>query len=68
MECMFVISLSIKIQEFKHVGKFLGVVEEGTRTSRGTLTGLDYLVDLGVTHIQLLPTYDFGSVDELKPI
>ena len=50
----------------KHVGKFLGVVEEGTRTSRGTLTGLDYLVDLGVTHIQLLPTYDFGSVDELN--
>ncbi|MDB8564229.1 type I pullulanase [Turicibacter sanguinis] len=50
----------------KNVGKFLGVVEEGTRTSRGTLTGLDYLVDLGVTHIQLLPTYDFGSVDELN--
>ncbi|MDB8566191.1 type I pullulanase [Turicibacter sanguinis] len=50
----------------QNVGKFLGVVEEGTRTSRGTLTGLDYLVDLGVTHIQLLPTYDFGSVDELN--
>ncbi|HAX72024.1 MAG TPA: type I pullulanase [Firmicutes bacterium] len=48
----------------KNVGKFLGVVEEGTRTDRGTLTGLDYLCDLGVTHIQLLPTYDFGSVDE----
>lgn len=50
----------------QHVGKFLGVIEEGTRTSRGTLTGLDYLVDLGVTTIQLLPTYDFGSVDELN--
>ncbi len=50
-----------------HVGKFLGVVEEGTRTNRGTLTGLDYLIDLGITHIQLLPTYDFGSVDELNP-
>ncbi|MGL4337036.1 MAG: type I pullulanase [Turicibacter sp.] len=48
----------------KNVGKFLGVIEEGTRTDRGTLTGLDYLVDLGVTTIQLLPTYDFGSVDE----
>ena len=45
-------------------GKFLGVVEEGTRTDRGTLTGLDYLKDLGVTHVQLLPVYDFGSVDE----
>lgn len=51
-----------------HVGKFLGVVEEGTRTNRGTLTGLDYLIDLGITHIQLLPTYDFGSVDELNPL
>lgn len=50
----------------KQVGKFLGVVEEGTRTDRGTMTGLDYLVDLGVTTIQLLPTYDFGSVDELN--
>ena len=50
----------------KHVGKFLGLIEEGTRTDRGTLTGLDYLMDLGVTHLQLLPTYDFGSVDELN--
>ena len=50
----------------EHKGKFLGLCEEGTRTSRGTLTGLDYLLDLGVTHIQLMPVYDFGSVDELN--
>lgn len=30
-------------------------------------TGLDYLKRLGVTHIQLLPVYDFGSVDEAAP-
>ena len=46
--------------------KFSRIIEEGTRTNRGTLTGLDYLIDLGVTHLQLLPTYDFGSVDELN--
>lgn len=49
-----------------HKGKFLGLAEEGTRTPRGTLTGLDYIVDLGVTHVQLMPVYDFGSVDELN--
>jgi pullulanase len=27
-------------------------------------TGLDYLKDLGVTHLQLMPVYDFGSIDE----
>jgi pullulanase len=47
-------------------GKFKGLTEEGTRTERGTLTGLDYLKDLGITHVQLLPVYDFGSVDELN--
>lgn len=30
-------------------------------------TGLDYLKQLGVTHIQLLPMYDYGSVDEAHP-
>lgn len=49
-----------------HKGKFLGLAEEGTRTSRGTLTGLDYIADLGITHVQLMPVYDFGSVDELN--
>lgn len=29
--------------------------------------GLDYVKNLGVTHIQLMPLYDFGSVDEWKP-
>jgi len=30
-------------------------------------TGLDYLKKLGVTHIQILPMYDYGSVDETCP-
>ena len=48
------------------VGKFLGVIEKGTTNSEGKATGLDYMVDLGVTHVQLLPVYDYGSVDESK--
>jgi len=51
----------------KQVGKFLGMCEQGTRTKQGTLTGLDYLADLGVTHLQFLPIADFGSVDEDNP-
>jgi pullulanase len=45
-------------------GKFLGVIEEGTKTKLGHKTGFDYVKTLGVTHLQLLPVYDFGSVEE----
>lgn len=45
-------------------GKFLGVVEEGTRTEKGAVSGLEYLKQLGVTHVQIMPMYDYGSVDE----
>lgn len=49
-------------------GKFLGLIEEGTKADNGQITGLDYLKSLGVTHIQLLPIYDYNiaSVDESK--
>ncbi len=43
---------------------FLGVVEENVKTDGGQLSSLDYLKYLGVTHIQFLPVYDFGTVDE----
>ncbi len=48
----------------KNVGKFLGLIESGTKTEGGKATGLDHIVDLGVTHVHLLPIYDFGSVNE----
>lgn len=47
-------------------GKFLGLTEKGTVSTGGQTTGLDYLKDLGVTHIHLLPSYDYGSVDETR--
>lgn len=45
-------------------GKFMGLTERGTKTPGGTPTGLDYLKSLGITHLHLLPIYDYGSVDE----
>jgi pullulanase len=50
----------------KNKGKFLGLTESGTKNEEGLSTGLDHLKELGVTHIHLLPSYDFYSVDETK--
>ncbi|HEY4391518.1 MAG TPA: type I pullulanase [Paenibacillus sp.] len=49
-------------------GKFLGLSESGTTGPEGISTGLDYIAGLGVTHVQLLPIYDYAteSVDETK--
>ena len=61
----------LSIQEnsgIKNKGKFLGVVEEGTKTPSGQITGLDYIKSLGVTHVQFIPVYDYSkhSVDETR--
>ncbi len=47
-------------------GKFLGLIETGTVSPDGVPTGLDHIKALGITHIHLLPSYDYGSVDETK--
>ena len=47
-------------------GKFLGVIETGTTNSQGVPTGLDHMKNLGITHVHLLPSYDYASVDESK--
>ena len=47
-------------------GKFLGLTQTGTKTPGGATTGLDYLKDLGITHLHLLPVYDYASVKEDK--
>lgn len=47
-------------------GKYLGLTETGTTNSNGVSTGIDHIKNLGVTHVHLLPVYDFGSVDESK--
>jgi len=50
----------------KNVGKFLGLTENGTKNSAGLTTGLDHLIDLGITHLHLLPSFDYATVDETK--
>ncbi|WP_242841034.1 type I pullulanase [Butyrivibrio sp. AE3004] len=50
------------------LGKYKAFTETGTRTSGGNSTGIDYLKHLGITHVHLLPFYDFGSVDENDPL
>lgn len=45
-------------------GKFLAMTEDGTVTPLGDKTGIDHLKELGVTHVHILPSYDYNSVDE----
>ena len=47
-------------------GKFLGLTETGTKTRGGHPIGLDHIKALGVTHVHLLPMYDFGFTDESR--
>ncbi|MDR7000512.1 type I pullulanase [Neobacillus niacini] len=51
----------------KHKGLYLGAGEFDTKRKEGDLTGLSYLKDLGITHIEFLPFHDFAGVDELEP-
>lgn len=50
----------------EHKGKFLALTEAGTRSPEGLATGIDHLRELGVTHVHLLPSYDYASVDETR--
>ena len=45
-------------------GKFLALTEKGTHNATGEATGIDHLKELGVTHVHILPSYDYNSVDE----
>lgn len=45
-------------------GKFLGIAETGTKNAAGHATGLDYMKELGITHLHLLPVNDYGVIDE----
>ncbi|WP_165963448.1 type I pullulanase [Hymenobacter radiodurans] len=50
----------------EHKGKYLGLTESGTQGPDGVSTGLDHLAELGISHVHLLPTNDFASIDESK--
>jgi pullulanase len=53
----------------KNKGKFLGLAEKKTyceAIGQKVKTGLAHIAELGVTHVHLLPSYDFFTVDESK--
>ena len=45
-------------------GKYLGLVEQGTKGPNNVSTAIDHMKELGITHVHLLPTYDHYSIDE----
>lgn len=47
-------------------GKFLGLTEMGTKNKDGLSTGIDHIKSLGITHVHLLPCFDYSSVDETR--
>lgn len=49
-----------------HKGKFLGLTETGTTSPEGEKTGIDHIEELGVTHVHILPAFDFRSIDETR--
>ncbi len=58
---------SNKIASSQYKGKYLAFTERGLVNEEGQSVGIDYLVSLGITHVHLLPVYDYASVDESVP-
>jgi pullulanase len=51
----------------KNKGKYLAFTETGGKSPEGLATGIDHISELGVTHVHLLPVFDFLSVNEREP-
>ena len=47
-------------------GKFIAYTENGVCSLNGEPTGIEHLKQLGITHIHILPSYDYNSVDETQ--
>ena len=58
---------SNKIASSQYKGKYLAFTERGLVNEHGVPVGIDYLVELGITHVHLLPVYDYATVDEANP-
>ena len=55
------------MENSQYPGKYLAFTERGLKNSAGISIGVDYLLDLGVSHLHILPMYDYASVDETNP-
>ncbi len=58
---------SDKESSFENKGKFSAFLEENLTNSFGDKIGIDHIKELGVTHVHLLPIYDYATTDELSP-
>ena len=58
---------SNKIASSNYKGKYLAFTETGLVNEFGESVGVDYLKKLGITHVHLLPVYDYATVDESNP-
>ena len=58
---------SNKIASSNYKGKYLAFTETGLKNEHGQAVGVDYLKNLGITHVHLLPVYDYATVDEANP-
>jgi len=58
---------SNKIDDSQYKGKYLAFTETGLVNAHGHSVGVDYLKELGITHVHLLPVYDYATVDESDP-
>ena len=58
---------SNKIASSQYKGKYLAFTESGLVNEHGQAVGIDYLKNLGITHVHLLPVYDYATVDESNP-
>ena len=58
---------SIANAQSAYKGKYLAFTERGLTNASGFPAGVDYLVQLGITHVHLLPIYDYATVDESNP-
>ena len=57
---------SNRIASSRYPGKYLAFTETGLKNSSGVSVGVDYLQELGITHVHLQPVYDYATVDETR--
>ena len=55
---------SNRLASSRYPGKYLAFTEHSLTNSSGEPAGIDYLTDLGITHVHLQPVYDYATVDE----
>lgn len=55
------------LESSQYKGKYLAFTETGLTNANGLPAGVDYIKNLGVTHVHLLPSYDYATVKEENP-